>query len=103
MDHVDLDDSKVIDVERLDDSLTITLQREGKQILVKVAGLEREDAECFVGDRIKGVHPDPKLPVVEIEVAEMGPGILELQGGRYPETDWYVWRIVANSIEIQRQ
>jgi hypothetical protein len=79
--HADLDDSRVVAVRRDNGKILIDLERFGTEhIHVCASGVSREDAEYYVGNRVTAPHPDPTLPLDQIEVAEIGEGVLELQG-----------------------
>jgi len=102
MEHADLDDSRVVNVRRENGNVIIDLERFGTEhIHVRANGVSHEDAEYYVGGRVTAPHPDPNFPLDLIEVAKIGSGILELQG-YFKSESWYVWRIVADSIEIDR-
>ena len=102
MKHADLDDAKVVGVQRLPGLLVIDLQRsKTERIQVRAVRVSKEEAEYYVGERVTAPHPDPTLPLDQIEVAELEGGVLEMQGCRKNDS-WYVWRIEAESIQIIR-
>ena len=53
----------------------------------------------YVGEGITKPHPDPRLPLDSVEVAEYQDGKLSLQGYRNGEP-WYVWEITSENISV---
>ena len=102
---VDLDDSRVIAIQREPGRLFIELEQtranRATRITVAASGVSREDAEYYIGHNVTAPHPSPASPLDYIEFAEQGPDYLEL-GGYLKSESWYVWRIVATDFEIRK-
>jgi len=101
---VDLDDSRVVNIERDPDFIKIALeQRRGSEVrnlLVTVVGPCREEVAHYVGEGITAPHPDPSLPLDFVELASAGPDHLELQGYLGRES-WFTWRVDGSAVEIE--
>jgi hypothetical protein len=100
---VDLDDSRVLSVDRGPGFLLVRLeQRRGttiRRLAARVADPYHEEAAYCVGEGIMAPHPDPSLPLDFVEYATAGPRHLELQGYLGSES-WFTWRIEGSAIEI---
>jgi hypothetical protein len=101
--HIDLDDSRVVHVNREHGRVTIELEqlrsRTAKRITVSVTGVTHEDAVYYVGHNVTAPHPNPELPLDFVEYAEHRAGQLEL-GGHLHNKIWFVWTLVATGVEI---
>jgi len=102
---LDLDDSRVISIQREPGRVFIELEqtRNNRSTLITVAasGVSREDAEYYIGHNVTAPHPSPAAPLDYVEFAEQGPDFVEL-GGYLNSQSWYLWRIAAAEFEIRR-
>ena len=100
---IDLDDSRVLSIDRNSDALEILLeQKRGvsvRSLSVRVIAPWREEAAYYVGEGVTAPHPNPALPLDFVEYAAAGPHHLDLQG--YLEREaWFTWRIDGSAVEI---
>ena len=103
--HLDLEDSRVIAIQREPGRLLIQLEQtrsdQATLITIAASGVSREEAEYYVGHNVTAPHPNPAAPLDYVEFAEQGPDYLEL-GGYLNSEPWYLWRIAAAEFEIRR-
>ena len=93
---VDLDDCRVVSIDRDPDALSIVLEqrRPGvvRNLSARIAGPWREEIAYYVGQGVTAPHPNPSLPLDYVEYAAAGPSHLDLQGYLGKES-WFAWRI----------